>query len=103
MAKCIVCSKEAYFNCSKCQKAFYCSKDHQIEDWKDSHKKICFKGKVENDELLQSLLKKRYFTRKHFYDNYSSSSFEQCLIDAKVMVDFDKKIKTISSDSYDEF
>lgn len=103
MAKCEVCSREAYFSCSKCQKAYYCSKDHQIDDWKATHKKKCFKMKEENDDLYNALLKKRFFTRKQFYDNYSNKVFEHCLIDAKVMVDFDKKIKGITDDSYDEF
>jgi hypothetical protein len=53
--------------------------------------------------MLHDLLKKRYHTRKQFYDNYSNKVFDLCLLDAKVMVDFDKRIKNITKDIMDEF
>ena len=51
--------------------------------------------------MLNNLLKKRYHTRKQFYDNYSNKMFDLCLLDAKVMVDFDKRIKKITKDVLD--
>ncbi len=53
--------------------------------------------------MLNTLLKKRYHTRKLFYDNYSNKVFDICLLDAKVMVDFDKRIKNITHDIMDDF
>lgn len=53
--------------------------------------------------MLNALLKKRYHTRKQFYDNYSNKVFDICLLDAKVMVDFDKRIKNITHDIMDSF
>lgn len=38
--KCAVCKQKASSKCSKCCIVFYCSKDHQKDDWK-THKNIC--------------------------------------------------------------
>jgi hypothetical protein len=38
--KCEICNENARFNCSQCKIVFYCSKDHQIQDWV-THKKKC--------------------------------------------------------------
>lgn len=37
---CIVCKKECEMRCSVCQKVYYCSKEHQKENW-PSHKQYC--------------------------------------------------------------
>ena len=37
---CELCFKAATTNCSRCKKTFYCSREHQREDWKN-HKKSC--------------------------------------------------------------
>lgn len=29
--------------CSQCKQTYYCSKKHQLMDWKDQHKQICYK------------------------------------------------------------
>lgn len=41
MASCASCGLDAKLVCSKCKLVFYCSKDHQKQDWK-SHKKVCY-------------------------------------------------------------
>jgi len=38
---CNVCGCESIFRCSSCQMAYYCSRVHQIEDWKKQHRQIC--------------------------------------------------------------
>lgn len=44
---CIVCGGCGLKSCGGCRKVNYCSRDHQIQDWKLGHKKIC-------SELAQS-------------------------------------------------
>eukprot|EP01084_Bolivina_argentea_P017741 33104_1 len=39
--KCIICDSSASKRCSACNQAWYCSKEHQIKDWKRGHKKQC--------------------------------------------------------------
>lgn len=53
--------------------------------------------------MVHGLIKKRFHARKQFFDNYSNKIFDLCLLDAKVMVDFDKKIKLITKDIMDEY
>ncbi|XP_066467492.1 programmed cell death protein 2 [Tiliqua scincoides] len=38
---CRVCGCLAPKTCSKCHNAHYCSKDHQVRDWKAGHKQLC--------------------------------------------------------------
>ena len=38
---CVVCGVAGSKRCAKCHKANYCSKDHQIIDWKAGHKIAC--------------------------------------------------------------
>ncbi|RZF36040.1 hypothetical protein LSTR_LSTR005856 [Laodelphax striatellus] len=38
---CQVCGLKSLKNCSVCKETFYCSKEHQIYDWKAGHKKNC--------------------------------------------------------------
>ena len=40
---CNTCGIYSTLKCIKCSKVFYCSKEHQIIDWKFEHKKICNK------------------------------------------------------------
>jgi hypothetical protein len=40
--KCAVCNKKSTNRCSRCQCRFYCSLEHQKEDWKQ-HKINCKK------------------------------------------------------------
>ena len=94
--KCAVCHREAHFSCSRCMKVYYCSKDHQVEHWKSLHKKECQVEITRNEAELDALLRKRYFTRKQFYENYSNKILDLCLLDSKVLIDFEKKIKEIT-------
>lgn len=38
---CSVCGVKGTKKCSQCKKTYYCSKIHQIADWKAGHKKMC--------------------------------------------------------------
>lgn len=38
---CALCGCFGEKRCSQCKKAVYCSRDHQVLDWKERHKKIC--------------------------------------------------------------
>eukprot|EP01091_Cochliopodium_minus_P012112 TRINITY_DN3597_c0_g1_i1.p1 TRINITY_DN3597_c0_g1~~TRINITY_DN3597_c0_g1_i1.p1 ORF type:complete len:164 (-),score=45.99 TRINITY_DN3597_c0_g1_i1:60-551(-) len=44
--KCFVCQTEEtqqkpLQQCSSCKSSFYCSKEHQVSDWKERHKNLC--------------------------------------------------------------
>ena len=39
--KCNVCGSPSTMRCSRCSSVFYCGRDHQMEDWRRGHKKIC--------------------------------------------------------------
>jgi hypothetical protein len=38
---CVVCSQKANFRCSKCEKAHYCSAEHQRNHWQAGHRHEC--------------------------------------------------------------
>ena len=40
---CVICHKTASHRCSRCKCVYYCSKEHQKEDWNLSHKSTCGK------------------------------------------------------------
>jgi pre-rRNA-processing protein TSR4 len=45
---CYVCGIFSSYHCSKCKIINYCSRLHQIWDWKTNHKELCGKEKVVN-------------------------------------------------------
>jgi len=45
-SKCAICGLESKSICSRCQSVFYCSKEHQKQDWLE-HKKVCISSKQE--------------------------------------------------------
>ena len=46
--RCAICGKlEGLSKCGKCKQAWYCCRDHQIEDWKN-HKKECVSTEVQD-------------------------------------------------------
>ncbi|CAD5208208.1 unnamed protein product [Bursaphelenchus xylophilus] len=45
---CSTCGLKAASRCSKCDKAWYCGRDHQILDWTRGHKAECAEGEVTN-------------------------------------------------------
>ena len=45
---CRVCGKFAGKLCSKCKMMRYCSKSHQLMDWKEGHKTNCQEGKTDD-------------------------------------------------------
>ncbi|XP_018322879.1 SET domain-containing protein SmydA-8-like [Agrilus planipennis] len=55
-SKCAVCQKSAEQKCGGCFSVFYCSKEHQITDWK-THRKDCFPFKICEDPHLGRYLK----------------------------------------------
>lgn len=60
---CEICPKEALFQCSQCTTTFYCSRDHQFEHWKQSHKNNCQSGKIQGDDIEKKILE----VRKSYY------------------------------------
>jgi len=38
---CAICQQATSTRCSGCKRVYYCSREHQIEDWKSKHKKQC--------------------------------------------------------------
>lgn len=54
---CELCGKmENLMKCSRCRSSFYCSKDHQKQDWK-KHKQVC--KQAENDPHQQHIVSAR--------------------------------------------
>ena len=52
---CNVCGKKGkLFRCSKCKEARYCSREHQVEDWK-THKRVC--GNRKEMEVIEKTAK----------------------------------------------
>nr|XP_022917616.1 protein msta isoform X1 [Onthophagus taurus] len=49
---CEICKKPSQQNCGQCGLVYYCSKEHQILDWKKSHKKNCLNFKIESNDRL---------------------------------------------------
>jgi len=41
---CCVCGSKSASHCGKCKVAYYCSKEHQVIDWKSGHKGKCSAG-----------------------------------------------------------
>lgn len=39
--------------CSQCSLAVYCSRECQLQDWKDKHKKVCKQGKENHDQTAK--------------------------------------------------
>lgn len=50
-SKCFVCGKETVSKCSNCAKAYYCSVNHQKQDWKN-HKLNCHPFEVKIKDLI---------------------------------------------------
>lgn len=62
---CEVCSKRASFECSRCHRAFYCSKEHGDDHWYDEHSEECMSlayaaaGKREREEEGETSVSKQ--------------------------------------------
>ncbi|PVU88701.1 hypothetical protein BB559_005440 [Furculomyces boomerangus] len=56
--KCVICGLQGTHKCGKCKKQYYCSKEHQVDDWvSGNHKAHCGTGEVEE---LKNYLFKEY-------------------------------------------
>jgi pre-rRNA-processing protein TSR4 len=53
--RCAVCSQETMMRCSSCRKVFYCTREHQVEDWKAGHKETCNDLSLCQSELDEAL------------------------------------------------
>lgn len=42
---CRICGAKSSSHCGKCKATNYCSKSHQVIDWKSGHKKYCGQGR----------------------------------------------------------
>lgn len=59
-SECYVCKKKCYSTCSRCGQ-FYCSKQCQINDWRDQHRYYCF-------EMPKLSIKSSPYSDDHFSD-----------------------------------
>lgn len=46
---CVVCGISADKHCGKCKEAAYCSREHQIFDWKQRHKEVCGSNTIQQN------------------------------------------------------
>ncbi|XP_030747271.1 programmed cell death protein 2 [Sitophilus oryzae] len=53
---CEACGIPAEKQCSKCRKVLYCSKEHQVIDWKSRHKTSCLKEGPESEKAVSKIL-----------------------------------------------
>lgn len=53
---CNTCGVFAEKRCSKCKMIFYCTREHQVIDWKNGHKEICLNQSLLNDTSLSHIL-----------------------------------------------
>lgn len=60
--KCAVCNEPAAQRCKDCQVVYYCSREHQVEDWK-RHKKACKAAKADQERADSYSIHKAEFDR----------------------------------------
>jgi splicing suppressor protein 51 len=60
LGPCNVCSKESSSRCVRCKSVWYCSTDHQKQDWKE-HKSKCATNEIYSDDQVQE----RFNTAQH--------------------------------------
>lgn len=75
---CAFCGGSGHLSCAKCNKVFYCSKDHQVVHWKFlGHKESCEKGDEagqETEEKIKSMLLPEYELTIDLEENYANQS-----------------------------
>ncbi|XP_044748306.1 programmed cell death protein 2 [Coccinella septempunctata] len=52
---CDVCGCVGTKKCSKCSSVYYCSKPHQVLDWKEKHKSYCGRTDIHHNQLSSCL------------------------------------------------
>lgn len=75
MEKCAVCGVDAKQKCASCNVIFYCSREHQVIDWKRGHKKSCKCFEVINNFLFFVL-----FLISHFFQIESNDILGRYMI-----------------------
>ena len=60
--KCAVCDEPALKRCQQCKSIWYCSRDHQVSDWK-SHKARCKAIAADNAQADSYTIHKAEFDR----------------------------------------
>ncbi len=63
---CNVCKKESLTLCSQCEQVFYCSEEHQIQDW-DNHEPKCDQQQEKAAQIAAAAEEEEYF--KIIYQN----------------------------------
>ncbi|CAL1545453.1 unnamed protein product [Lymnaea stagnalis] len=88
---CFVCGIRGTKKCSQCKNTHYCSKEHQVLDWKSGHKQTCLQ-EIKNDKKQSSrLLFKEYelVTEDEEYsegDSNNSKSDEERLLEYENLI-----------------
>lgn len=91
--------------CGGCKRVFYCSRDCQVQDWKNGHKRDCKHMAMQADQVTMAGKNKRYVKnaqvheqnvgragRKVFHDNWKMivmrAVFQECsILDCVVVID----------------
>lgn len=77
---CTVCGCRAGKRCAKCSKRMYCSREHQIIDWKSAHKEEC--GSSEQKEFSALTSPEKLALRQKHAASFREYGMEMCVADA---------------------
>ncbi|KAH9504649.1 Programmed cell death protein 2 [Bulinus truncatus] len=88
---CCVCGIKGNKKCSQCKRTSYCSKEHQLFDWKTGHKQTCTQDKTKDSKSASTILFKEFelVTEDEEYsegDSNNSKSEEERLMEYEQLI-----------------
>ena len=90
---CFICGVKGDKQCSQCRMVNYCSRDHQVLDWKYGHKDSCAKNRTPRDKLPVHLT---LFPGKFFFI-YKFVNFCNCVMMKIFVPEFEIVLEPLST------